>query len=56
MRSQKLQSETKGADQDYKPLYKIPGMNPFLAAIFGGWYIRWRLRRNIKIISKKSTL
>lgn len=52
MRSQKLQSETTGADKDNKSLYKTIGMNPILAAIFGGWYILWRLKRNIKKISR----
>lgn len=52
MRSQKLQSEIFRADTDNKSLYKTIGMNPILAAIFGGWYIRWRLKRNIEKISR----
>lgn len=52
MRSQKLQNETTGADKSNKSLYKTTGINPVLAAIFGGWYIRWKLRRNIKKLSR----
>lgn len=52
MRSQKLQSETTGADKSNKSLYKTIGINPILAVIFGSWYIRWRLKRNIKKLSR----